>query len=307
MNPPLAASDLRDALDSLDHVFEAFAEEIDGKPTLGEFLEVLSLSVQPGEDALASAPFPLLIKAKKKGNRWYKTEPSDRVASLNDNTFSEAGAFLTLLIDRSSAGSAQPMSTESLASRVLEVLKASSCFFADIAVGNIQALSLPATKVVQPKVGDVIAIPAEPRGYHLAVVLGADTMGLAIGLLAGVFSRPRVGDVVRHRARHIPIYTGHRLIRNATWPIVGNSSALLELFPDPPEVYWKAVTDSGHRFGEYGGAGPLEGPFRLLDKAEAEAVGLLDGTYRATYMEEYFQKQLNEGRFDNGPAPRSWL
>ncbi|WP_410655247.1 hypothetical protein [Amycolatopsis sp. lyj-112] len=308
MSPLLAAEDLRAALDSLDYVFEAFTEEIGEEPTLGEFLEIASVSIQPGEDVLSGAPVPLLMKAKKKGNRWYKADPSDRVASLNDNTFSEAGAFLTLLIDRSRPGHGRTLSAQDLANSVLEVLHAGGRAFADITAENILALTMPAAKKsVQPKIGDVIAIPAEPRGHHLAVVLGDDTMGLAVGLLAGVFSPPRIGDAGRHRARHIPIYTGHRLIKNGTWPIIGNHPALLELFPDPPEVYWKAVTDSGHRFGEYGGAGPLDGPFRLLDKAEAEAVGVLDGTYRATYMDEYFQKQINEGRFDNGPAPRSWL
>ncbi|WP_414939339.1 hypothetical protein [Amycolatopsis sp. cmx-11-51] len=133
MNPPLAANDLRAALESLDHVFEAFAEEMDGEPTLGEFLEILSMSVQPGDSTLADASFPLLMKAKKKDDSWYKAEPSDRVASLNDNTFSVASAFLTLLIDRSCAGSPQTMSTENLASRILEVLEASNRPFADIA------------------------------------------------------------------------------------------------------------------------------------------------------------------------------
>ncbi|WP_158634427.1 hypothetical protein [Amycolatopsis sp. WAC 01375] len=308
MNPPLTPQDPRSALEALDYVFEAFTEEIDEEPTLGEFLEILSLSIQPDADVLPDAPVPLLMRAKRKNGRWYKAEPSDRVASLNDNTFAEAGAFLTLLMDQHTAGGTPTMSTGDLANRVLEVLQASERAFADITAENIHALTMPkAKKSFRSKTGDVIAIAAEPRGYHLAVVLGNDRMGLAIGLLEGVFSRPAVGDVRRHRARHIPIHTGTRLIRDGTWKIVGNHPDLLELFPDPPDLYWNAVTASGHRFGEHGGAGPLEGPFRLLGEAEAKAVGLVDGTYCSSYMDEYLQKLLNEGRFDNGPAPRSWL
>ncbi|WET78274.1 hypothetical protein P3102_30060 [Amycolatopsis sp. QT-25] len=308
MNPPLTPQDLRSALEALDHVFEAFTEEIGEEPTLGEFLEIMSLAIEPDEDVLPGAPVPLLMKAKKKNGRWYEAELSDSVASLNDNTFAEAGAFLTLLMDRHTADGTPTMSTEELANGVLEVLQASERAFADIAAEDIHALTLPKVKKsFRSKTGDVFAIPAEPQGYHLAVVIGNDRMGLAIGLLEGVFSRPEVGEVGRHRARHIPIHTGTRLIKDGTWQIIGNHPSLLELFPDPPDLYWNAVTVSGRRFGEYGGAGPIEGPFRLIGKAEAEAVGLLDETYRSSYTEEYLQKQLNEGRFDNGPAPRSWL
>jgi hypothetical protein len=60
-------------------------------------------------------------------------------------------------------------------------------------------------------------------------------------------------------------------------------------------------------FGEFleilGGAGSQDGPQRLISEEEAAAVGLLDGTYRQTYVSVYFQKSLNEGRFDNGPVP----
>ncbi|MER6664650.1 hypothetical protein ABT256_08875 [Amycolatopsis japonica] len=304
MNPP----DGRRALEALDRVFEAFTEEIGEEPTLGEFLEVVSLSAQPDEDVVPGAPFPLLMKAKRKNGRWYKAEPSDRVASLNDNTFAEAGAFLTLLVDRHTDGGTRTMSTGDLANCVLEVLQTAERAFADITAEDIQALTLPkAKKSFRPKTGDVIAIPARPRGHHFAVVIGYDRTGLAIGLLAGVFPRPQVGDPDRHRARHIPIHTGDRLIKNGQWPILGHHPVLLELFPDPPDLYWPAETFWGERLGEHGGAGALDGPIRHLSEAEARAVGVLDGTYRATYLEEYLQDQLNEGRFDNGPAPRSWL
>lgn len=305
---PLTPEQTRLAANALDRVLHAFVEEIGEEPTLGEFLEILGLSFQPDEDLLPGAPFPLLLKAKKNGNRWYKAEPSEKVASLNDNTFTEAGDFLNLLVAGSGADPAHPLSVSDLADHVLGVIQAGDRAFSDIAARDLEALVAPAAKkTARVTVGDVVAIPAVPRGHHLAVVLCEDRMGTALGLLEGVFSPPRVGDVGRHRARHIPVYTGPRLIKNRTWQIVGHHPELLELFPDPPEVYWQAKTSWGEQYGEYGGAGKLDGPIRLLDKAEADAVGLLDGTYRPTYLEEYFQDVLNEGRFDNGPAPRSWL
>lgn len=305
---PLTPEQTRSASEALDHVFQAFVEEIGEEPTLGEFLEILGLSFQPDENLLPGAPFPLLFKAKKTGNRWYKAESSERVASLNDNTFNEAGDFLNLLVAGSGADPTHPSSVADLADHVLDVLQFADRAFSDIAAQGLQALVAPAAKkTARVTVGDVVAIPAVPRGHHLAIVLCEDQMGTAVGLLEGVFSPPRVGDIGSHRARHIPVYTGPRLIKNRTWPIVGHYPELLELFPDPPEVYWQAKTSWGEEYGEYGGAGKPDGEVRLLDKAEAEAVGLLDGTYRQTYLEEYFQEMLNEGRFDNGPAPRSWL
>ncbi|MEV6909062.1 hypothetical protein [Amycolatopsis sp. NPDC051071] len=308
MNPQSLSEELQASLESLDHVFQAFTEEIGKDPTLGEFLEIVSLSFQSDEDALSDVPFPLLLKAKKRGNRWYKAEPSDQVASLNDNTFNEAAEFLNLLVERISANRERKLSAEDLATHLLEVLQAGERIFADIAAEDVQALVPPAAKkTFRAKTGDVVAIPAVTGGHHLAVVLGEDTTGLAVGLLEGVFSLQRIGDVGKHRVRHMPVHTGTRLIRDGTWPIVGNHPALLALFPDPPDIYWQAVTAWGGRFGDYGGAGNSDGPIRLIGKAEAEAVGLLDGTYRSSYLEEQFQRLLDEGRFDNGPTPRSWL
>ena len=258
---------------------------------------------------MTGAPFPLLFKAKVKGNRWYNPDRPDRVSELNDNTFAEATEFLYLLAVRSSAALGRRLTAKDLAESILKILHTSDLSFTDLAARDLRELTpQKPRKNAQPKVGDVVAIPAADRGHHLAIVLADDRTGLALGLLEGVFSPPRSSKVSEHRARHIPLYTGSRLIKKGVWPIVGHRPDLIELFPDPPQVYWPAITATGERLGNFGASGPgsSSSPERFIGRAEAEAVGLLDGTYRRTYIEEYFQKLLNQGRFDNGPTPRSW-
>lgn len=296
----LSEVELEEALKLLDRVTDAFYDEEGGSPSLGEFLEIAGSS----EPSNSTFSFPLVFKAKIAGNRLYKANPSERVSGLNDNTFNEATELLAFLIEHADSDSDQPASPADVAGRLLQVLRAAEFSFSDISSENVVDLTVKVPKrFAKAKRGDVVAIPAAEHGYHLAVALSDDQTGLALGLLKGVFSAPLVGRVDQHLARHIPVYTGHALIKNGTWRVVDHNEALLDLFPDPPEVYWEAVTDFGDRFGDYGAAGTVGGPKRLIDKAEAEAVGLFDRTYRQTYVEEHFQKVLNEGRFDNGPLP----
>ncbi|MGW6447712.1 hypothetical protein [Lentzea sp. NPDC055074] len=292
--------ELEEALELFGRVVDAFSDEERGSPSLGEFLEIAGSS----EPANSAFSFPLVFKAKIAGNRLYKANLSERVSGLNDNTFNEAAELLAFLIEHADSDSDQPASPSDVAGHLLQVLQAAKFSFSDISSENVVDLTVKVPKrFAKAKRGDVVAIPAAEHGYHLAVVLSDDQAGLALGLLKGVFSAPRVGRVDQHLARHIPVYTGDGLIKNGTWRVVGHNEVLLDLFPDPPELYWGAVTAFGDRFGDYGAAGVVGEPKRLIGKAEAEVVGLLNNTYRQTYVDEYFQKVLNEGRFDNGPLP----
>ena len=304
MSEVFSAGDLAEASKLVSRVFEAFADEQDGEPGFGEFLEILGWSVPTSSEFMGSSPMPLMFKAKVKGNRRYKAEPSEHVAELNDNTFNEATDLLAFLVERAGSARGQEVSPADLAGYVLEVLHAGKISFVDIGSGDVVDLTVDVPKrIPKPKVGDVVAIPAAESGYHLAVALSDDQTGLALGILQEVFPTPRVGRADQYRARHIPVYTGKALIADGAWRIVGHNEELLALFPDPPELYWPAVTVFGERFGDYGAAGQTGGPKRLISKEEATAVGLLDNTYERVHIEENFQRDLDRGRFDNGPVP----
>jgi hypothetical protein len=299
--------ELQESTKLLALVVDAFTDEHGSEPTLGEFLEILGPSIPTNNAYMGASPIPLKFKAKTKGNRSYKSEPSERVADLNDNTFNEASELLAFLAERAGSADGQEVSPTDLAGYVFQVLQAARFPFFDVSSDSVVDLTAPVPKrIPKAKVGDVVAIPAAEAGYHLALVLADDQTGLALGLLRGTFSVPRVGNVDRHQPLHIPVYTGQALIKNGTWLIVDHQETLLGLFPDPPELYWEAVTAFGDRFGEYGAAGIIDGPKRLINKAEAEAVGLLNGTYRQSFLEEHLQTILNAGQFDNGPVPGFW-
>lgn len=305
-----SAADLDEAQRLLTYVVEAFTDEEESEPTLGELLEILGSSLPTNSPHMGASPFPLVFTAKLAGNRRYKPDASERVAGLNDNTFTEAAELLAFLVERAAAVTGQESSPTDLANYVLQVLHAANHRFADLTSDTVTDLTVKVPKrVPKPTVGDVVAIPAEEpagTGYHLAIVLADDRVGLALGLLHGIAPSPQLGATNQYRAQHIPVYVGKHSIVDGTWKTVGHREELLELFPDPPEVYYEARTVFGETYGEHGGAGTVDGDIRLIGKDEAEAVGLLDGTYRQSYVSDYFQTLLNEGRFDNGPLPGTW-
>lgn len=127
-----------------------------------------------------------------------------------------------------------------------------------------------------------MAIPAAGGGYHLAVLLTLDRIGVALGLLRGTFPVPRVEGAEHRHVRPRPVYSDGELIEDGTWQIVGHDEGLLRLFPSEPEIYHApGLTVPGIDFGEFDLADlPTPGRLRQVSREEAEEVGLLDGSYR---------------------------
>jgi hypothetical protein len=291
----------------LQRVVRAFAEEADSEPALGEFLQILGWSVPTGNQHMGASPVPLPFKVKVTGNRSYRVKPSNRVSGLNDKTFVEAAELQGFLVDRASTVTGQDISPAELAGCLVQLLQVAQHRFADISSNDVVELTVDVPKrPAKVKVGDVVAIPADGEGYHLAVVVARDNWGVAVGLLKGVHSTPRMGSADQYEARHVPLYPGESLIKDGTWPIVGHDEDLLALFPDPPELYFGAKNDFGDDNGEYGAAGTVAGAKRFISKEEAERVGLLNGTYQQFYFGEQFQQKLNAGHFDKGLTPGFW-
>ncbi|WP_370941972.1 hypothetical protein AB5J62_22960 [Amycolatopsis sp. cg5] len=307
----LIESDLRTAKALLGEVVEAFAAERQRNPTLGELLEVLGLSVPGNCEQLGSVPFPLVFRVKLKGGRRYEATPSERVAGLNDITFTEASELLAFLAERVAVSSGQPAEAGELASVLLQALRAAQLRLDDVSSGDVASLAVHAPKRIKAVRGDVVAIRSSESGHHFAVILTEGSTEVAVGLLSGVFKEPRLGPVGEYRAEHIPVFTGDALIANGKWPIIGHSEALLGLFPDPPEFYFRPSTSVsvGNRYGEHGAAiskGKEGRTVRLISRQEAVRIGLPDVTYRQSYDEELFERMLNEGHFAGGPLPGFW-
>lgn len=271
------------------------AEEINGAPAFGEFLETLSVAVPARGESLSRLPVPLHLKAKTKGNRRYVCNRKSRVAELNDAVFVEASDFLSFLDGEARTTGSRDVTAGAIVSGILQILKQSVISFEDVSSTELVSLEPEMPKrTINAKRGDVVAIPSDGGSYHLAVVLVArNRFGTALGILRGKLRFPRIGGQDRYQARARPLYVDDHLIRNGAWPIVDHVDGLLSLFPDEPEIYhapdqlWP-----GDQAGEFGSAESPSGGLRQIDKEEAEEVGLLSGAYRQVYVSGHLQQLL---------------
>jgi len=105
-----------------------------------------------------------------------------------------------------------------------------------------------------------------------------------------------LADLATSRLRRLAPAAGKRRITDGTWPIVAHDDDLLAHFPANPEIYhkpnaWPGIIDTG----EHGAAETADGTMRLIDAAEAETVGLHDGTYRQTRTAQHLEQRLTDG------------
>lgn len=110
-----------------------------------------------------------------------------------------------------------------------------------------------------------------------------------------------VSDIAAQQRRpaepaHSAVHTEESRIKDGTWPIIDHDDELLAHFPANPEIYhkphaWPGIIDTG----EHGAAETADGTMRLIDAAEAETVGLHNGTYRQTRTAEHLEQRLTDG------------
>jgi hypothetical protein len=274
-------------------VTSAFAEDLGSEPRLGEFLEILSLSVPSNAAAAEELPSPLFLKAKLDRGRTYQDPAPSRVGRLNDAAFEEAADALAALAEQVAAATGQPASAEQVAEAVLRDLQTLS--FADVSGTSVQSLTVEGPKRrARAKVGDLVAVPVGPATYRLAVVVARNGFGTALGLFEGEHRtlRPSIADI--GAARYRPVYTDEHLIADGTWPVVAHDESLLSRFSAQPERYhWPDSAWPG--IGPFGSGETPDGKLRNLSEEESREIGLLDGTYQHPRLSEDLQRQLAEG------------
>jgi len=280
------------AMTTLAAVTSACAEEFGAEPTLGEFLEILALSVPSNLPAADELPEPLILRAKLDGGRVYRDPTPSRVRQLNDAAFVEAADALAAIVERIAATTGRPAAAQEVADAVRQGMQALS--FADVSGDRVRSLTVEAPKRrARAKAGDLLAIPVGPATYRLAVVVARNTFGTALGLFDGAYRTLRPSTVDRvYRPR--PMYADDDLIADGTWPVVGHDESLLSLFAAEPERYhWPDPSWRG--IGPFGSAEKPDGTLRDLSEAEAREVGVIGGTYQQIYASEYLQRLLAEG------------
>ncbi|MFF3034788.1 hypothetical protein ACFVS7_27740 [Streptomyces rubiginosohelvolus] len=285
--------------EELSGLVTGIAEQLEGPPSLAELLEVLGWSVPAEDEALmGSFPVPLRLSAKVKGGRWYGSERPSRVGDLNDSAFVDASSFLSLLAEQAAARTGELVSPAVLAADIAAVLKTSGTRFADIEAYDVATLKADVPKrKLKPQPGDVLAIPAAAGGYRLAAVVDRNRFGTALGLLHGTVAFPRLGSETSFVLRRHCFHTDDEQVAAGVWKIVGRDDGLRELFPCPSEIYHGVDLEwPGVDLGAFGAAESAEGQLRLLDENEAREVGLLDGSYRQSYMSEHLQQVLDDDK-----------
>jgi hypothetical protein len=296
---PAAAPD--DAGEALSGLVTDLAEQFGGQPSLAELLEVLGWSVPAEDDALTGGfPVPLKLTAKVKGNRRYESERPSRTGELNDAAFVDASAFLSLLAEQAAARTGELVSPAVLAADIATVLKTSGTRLADLGADEVVSLRADVPKR-KPKAqpGDVLAIPAAAGGYHLASVVDRNRFGTALGLLRGTVGFPRLGGATPAVLRRHCFHTDDEQVAAGVWKIVGHDEGLRELFPRPSEIYHGTDLEwPGVDLGEFGAAEPAQGELRLIAEDEAREVGLIDGSYRQSYLSEHLQQALDDAKSD---------
>lgn len=277
-------------------VVAEMADELGGPPTLAEFLEVLSWSVPVNSDATdGTLAQPMRFTATLAGRKPYRSDSPSRVGDLDDNVFEEAREELNALAERAQAQDGSPVDAKRLAVAVLEELRGGRVILSDIEPDEVRGLAVevPGKRVAKLKPGDVVAIPAAAGGYHVAVVLGGNRFGTAIGLFAGTSPNGRVG-----RLRDAPrgyVYTEESLVKNGTWSVVDHDDSLRELFPADPPIYHRPNSTRGVDTGEFGAAETADGTLTPISQDEAREIGLTDRTYRQTKHAAFLQTQLDKG------------
>jgi hypothetical protein len=141
------------------------------------------------------------------------------------------------------------------------------------------------------KVGDIVAIPAGGGGYYVAVIVAKNQFGTAYGFFRGThpLRAPSKARVVEH-----PIYSDEDPILAGRWKIIGHGEQLRSSFPPEPEIFHRPQkTYPGEpEIGPFGSGETVSGKMRKVSEAEAQRLGLLDGSYRQIYPSQIFESAL---------------
>jgi hypothetical protein len=101
---------------------------------------------------------------------------------------------------------------------VQDVLRTGRVTFADVEADDIQELSanVARKRIANPRVGDVIAIPARRGGYHMAVVVARNRFGTAPGLFNGTSAHGRLTEELHQSPRRFQVYTDNDQVKRAS-------------------------------------------------------------------------------------------
>ncbi|MFI8338474.1 hypothetical protein ACIF8W_00060 [Streptomyces sp. NPDC085639] len=267
----------------LEALLLELCEQMDGPPTLSEFLEILEWSA----DDIYSGP--LKFEAVLADRIVTAESNQTRVPELSDSIFSDVASVLSAL----AKGSGTHVTPQGLASILLIFVNDHAGNLLDVARGDVTSLSVAlAGSGVEVVVGDVLGIPATDGSWYAAVVVARNRFGLALGLFQTRFEFCPSMHSEGFVPHGFPLYTDDAMLSNGSWEVIGHDDTLVAHFSPDPEIYHSPGFWPGVDVGEFGAAESPSGDIRLIGREEARAVGLAAGTYQHSYMSEFLGQSL---------------
>ena len=186
---------------------------------------------------------------------------TSQVDELNDAPWNAAAEFAANLAREHP----EPPSLERLLDALLQCIhEAPLTLLSDVEPADVIAIK-PQLRRGQrrPRIGDVVAIPAQDGSFYRASVIARNRFGTAVGVYVDKGPARPPGPGSRPLPVEYAFYTDENEIVAGRWPIVGHDDDLLDLFPSEPEYLYRGkdpVFDSG----EHGLAETPDGDIRYL-------------------------------------------
>ena len=273
------------AAESLTELGEVFEEHTGRRITVAELLEVLQWAL-PGLQGLVS------VSATLAGSREAVSPSageSSAVPDVGDAVFALATEAVSALV---SADTAANLDRRRLGADLADALRRSRLVLDDIHDVRTVRFTVPPRRTrMQP--GQAVAIPVA-GGVRVALVLERNRFGVALGVLDGVVRRPHVTQAALGGPVRV-IHTDDRRLAEGAWWVLGRDAVTVERLGVEPEIYHSPRSRSVETHGEFGLAETADGRLRRISREEAEAVGLLDDTYRQVLLSEEVERRLTEG------------
>jgi hypothetical protein len=294
-----AAHGLRDVAQELE-------EALDRAPRLGELLGMVMGALRWNRDdvvADVNASNILVLKPRFGGKRpptLHGDGASDEsvLNEVDDSVIVVASDFVVGLRDRFVAAVGAPPTIAQLCDILAAALHLGEPDMLGDVTPTLVREIVPSVKKsgkIRAQIGDLVAIPAGPDSFYVAVVLQRNAFGTAYGFFSQTV-RPGQLSFNAHPPVHpYPIHSTEDAITNGHWRIVGHDERFLSLFPAEPEIFHQksnSMNVNNPQIGAFGAGETASGHLRTLTEEEARAIGLLSGEYRQTYMYELLEKQL---------------
>jgi len=290
----------------LDDLWTEVEEDLDAEPGVDVVLGVLATTIETTQEEWFSKASGRDLRGfewKESGGRARSSvTAAGAVSELGDAVFTRAADFLGELVARIELDLGDKPTLEQFCKLLVSAAGIAERARALAAVEGLKA-SLARTEAgrVKIRIGDIVEIPSGSGGAYRAVVVARNNMGTAFGIFAGPGA-----TMNRSPRRSIPLvlYSGERALKEGRWRIIGRDEAALAAFPAVPEIYYQKDLDPGNpELGAFGGAkAPGGGAMRQISREEAQEVGLLDGTYNTTYLEDFLVQWLDQNRARFWPA-----